>query len=97
MVPSQSSKLIHIVPQSQGFACQALDIGIGIGLVFVRTATTVTQQFKPKRGLAIDIVMNSGSFGGTPFPASTFLPTFRSWNLIIDSSLQSYEIFPSMI
>ncbi|KAF8154569.1 major facilitator superfamily domain-containing protein [Crassisporium funariophilum] len=50
------------------FACQALGMGIGIGLVFVPTATACLHYFRRQRGLAIGIVMSGGSFGGMIFP-----------------------------
>jgi len=39
-------------------------MGIGIGLVFVPTATIVTRYFSRMRGLAIGIAMSGGPFGG---------------------------------
>jgi len=39
-------------------------MGIGIGLVFVPTATIATRYFTRKRGLAIGIAMSGGPFGG---------------------------------
>lgn len=45
-------------------ACQGLGMGIGVGLVFVPTATIVTRHFTRNRGLAIGIAMSGGPFGG---------------------------------
>ncbi|KAJ3505755.1 hypothetical protein NLJ89_g7252 [Agrocybe chaxingu] len=50
------------------FACQSIGMGIGMGLVFVPTATVALHYFKRKRGLAVGIVMSGGSFGGMIFP-----------------------------
>jgi MFS family permease len=47
-------------------------MGIGIGLVFVPTATIVTRYFSRMRGLAIGIAMSGGPFGGMILTASTF-------------------------
>jgi MFS family permease len=47
-------------------------MGIGVGLVFVPTATIVTRHFTRNRGLAIGIAMSGGPFGGMILTASTF-------------------------
>jgi MFS family permease len=59
--------LLSIVGEEQFgliFACQSLGMGIGIGLLFVPTATIVTRYFSRKKGLAIGIAMSGGPFGG---------------------------------
>ncbi|KAF8954570.1 major facilitator superfamily domain-containing protein [Flammula alnicola] len=63
--------LLSIIPEEVFggvFVCQALGMGIGIGLVFVPTAIVPLHYFKRQRGLAIGIVMSGGSFGGMIFP-----------------------------
>lgn len=63
-------------------------MGIGIGLVFVPTATIVTRYFNRMRGLAIGIAMSGGPFGGMILTASTFLfrSSAKSLSLILSSS-----------
>ena len=51
-------------------------MGMGIGLVFVPSATIVTRYFTRMRGLAIGIAMSGGPFGGMILTASTFLSRF---------------------
>ena len=62
-------------------------MGIGIGLVFVPTATIVTRYFTRMRGLAIGIAMSGGPFGGMFLTASKFL--FHSV-----TKIRVYQIVP---
>jgi MFS family permease len=50
------------------FICQAIGMGIGIGLVFVPSSMVALLYFKRWRGLALGIVMSGGAFGGMIFP-----------------------------
>jgi len=51
------------------FACQGFGMGIGMGLLFVPTATLPTRYFNRKKGLAIGIAMSGGPFGAAILPA----------------------------
>jgi len=50
------------------FLLQGIGMGIGVGLVFVPSATIAMVYFRRWRGLALGIVMSGSSFGGMIFP-----------------------------
>jgi len=50
------------------FLCQGIGMGIGVGLVFVPSATVALAYFRRWRGLALGIVMSGGPFGDMIFP-----------------------------
>ena len=45
-------------------------MGVGVGLVFVPSATIAMAYFRRWRGLALGIVMSGGAFGDMIFPLS---------------------------
>jgi len=71
-------------------------MGVGIGLVFVPTATIVTRYFSRMRGLAIGIAMSGGPFGGMILTASTF-PFYSMTKMCLLNHSSSYTVDPELV
>jgi len=55
---------------SQIFLSQGLGMGVGMGLVFVPTASICAHHFKRRKALAMGIALSGSSAGGLVFPIS---------------------------
>uniref|UniRef100_A0A8H7XS38 Uncharacterized protein n=1 Tax=Psilocybe cubensis TaxID=181762 RepID=A0A8H7XS38_PSICU len=71
---------------AQVFLSQGVGMGVGLGLTFVPTVSSIVHHFQKRKVLATGIVMSGSSLGGIVFPISEYWTSVQ----VHQSTIQSH-------